>query len=41
MNANLLILDHPYVAITDKNGEFEIKNVPAGKVNVAILHPRG
>ena len=27
----LVISDHPYVAVTDKDGKFEIKNVPAGK----------
>ncbi len=27
----LVVKDHPYMAVTDKNGSFEIKNVPAGK----------
>ena len=27
----LVVTDHPYVAVTDKDGRFEIKNVPAGK----------
>ena len=26
----LVVSDHPYVAVTDKDGKFEIKNVPAG-----------
>lgn len=31
MSAYWLILDHPYGAITDADGKFEIKNLPAGK----------
>ena len=31
MTGNLLALDHPYVAITGKDGSFEIKGVPAGR----------
>ena len=27
----LVVKDHPYMAVTDKDGNFEIKNVPAGK----------
>ncbi len=27
----LIISDHPYTAVTDEDGNFEIKNVPAGK----------
>jgi hypothetical protein len=31
--------DHPYVAITDKDGNYEIKNVPAGaEVNIVAWH---
>ena len=30
MTARVLIKDHPYVAVTDENGNFEIKNIPAG-----------
>jgi hypothetical protein len=30
MNANWLILDHPYAAITGKDGKFIIEKVPAG-----------
>jgi hypothetical protein len=26
----IVIKDHPYMAVTDENGEFEIKNIPAG-----------
>ena len=30
MNGFLLIKDHPYVAVTNENGEFEIPNLPSG-----------
>jgi hypothetical protein len=32
MQGYLFIQDHPYVAVTSKDGSFEIKNVPAGKL---------
>jgi hypothetical protein len=31
-------LDHPYFAVTDKDGKFTIKNVPAGKYTVEVVH---
>jgi hypothetical protein len=40
MNAYVLALDHPYAAVTNEKGEFEIKNVPAGKVMVIVYHPQ-
>jgi hypothetical protein len=30
MSAFIMATPHPYIAVTDENGEFEIKNVPAG-----------
>ena len=30
MNGFLLVKDHPYVAVTNENGEFEIPNLPSG-----------
>jgi hypothetical protein len=30
MAAYIMATPHPYIAVTDNNGEFEIKNVPAG-----------
>lgn len=30
MNANLWVFDHPFVAITNEKGEYEIKDAPAG-----------
>jgi len=40
MSATLLALEHPYAAKTNEKGEFEIKNVPAGKVMVIVWHPK-
>jgi plastocyanin len=31
MKAYVKVFDHPYFAVTDKEGNFEIKNAPAGK----------
>lgn len=31
MTAYWLIVDHPYAVVTDKDGKFTIKNLPAGK----------
>lgn len=28
--APMMICDHPYMAVTDENGEFEIENIPVG-----------
>jgi len=30
MNATLWVFDHPFVAVTNEKGEYEIKNAPAG-----------
>jgi plastocyanin len=36
MKAYWLILDNPYFAVTDEQGNFEIKNVPAGTQKVVV-----
>jgi plastocyanin len=36
MQAWWLVLDHPYFAVTNENGEFEIKNAPAGTQKVVV-----
>lgn len=41
MNATLLIQDHPYMAVTDENGKFTIKNLPAGKWTFQFRHRKG
>lgn len=40
MTARMLVKDHPYMAATDANGEFEIKNVPAGDWTFRFYHER-
>lgn len=32
MKAHIVIRDNPYMAVTDKDGKFEIKNLPAGEL---------
>ena len=32
------VFDHPYYAVTDDDGKFEIKNAPAGKFRVVMWH---
>jgi hypothetical protein len=36
MQAWWLVLEHPYFAVTDENGNFEIKNAPAGTQRVVV-----
>jgi hypothetical protein len=40
MKCHWLILDHPYAAITNEKGEFEIKNLPAGTHRFRVWHER-
>ncbi|MBS0266165.1 MAG: carboxypeptidase regulatory-like domain-containing protein [Planctomycetes bacterium] len=40
MSAYFLPLDHPYVAITDKTGNFRIDSLPTGKHRFCIWHER-
>jgi plastocyanin len=40
MKAWFIITDHPYVAITDEDGNFELQNVPAGEWNFRFWHER-
>ena len=30
MSAKIFVADHPYIAVTDKDGNFEVRNVPTG-----------
>jgi hypothetical protein len=41
MKAYHLPLDHPFAAITDENGKFEIKGIPAGTHQFRVWHERG
>jgi hypothetical protein len=38
MFAYMGVVDHPYFAVTDKDGSFKIANVPAGKYTVEAFH---
>jgi hypothetical protein len=38
MNARVAVFDHPYFAVTDENGNFEIKNAPVGKYRLKVWH---
>lgn len=38
MFAYIGVVDHPYFAVTDKDGNFKIANVPAGKYTVEAVH---
>lgn len=40
MKAYFLVLDHPYAAITQKDGTFTIKGLPAGKNEFRVWHER-
>lgn len=39
MTGWLRVFDHPYFALTDENGNFEIPNAPQGNYRLKIWHP--
>ena len=39
MTAYIFPVDHPWVALTNDKGEFEIKDLPAGKHSFKVWHP--
>lgn len=39
MNAWAAALDHPYFAVTDEQGRFEIKGIPPGSYTLVAWHP--
>jgi hypothetical protein len=41
MSAWVRVFDHPYFAVTDADGKFEIKNVPAGRYRLMVWHETG
>jgi len=41
MTGYVRIYDHPYFAITDADGKFEIKNAPVGKFRIVFWHESG
>jgi hypothetical protein len=38
MNAELFVVPHPYYAVTDESGKFELSNVPAGEYTLVAWH---
>jgi plastocyanin len=40
MDGWVRIFDHPYAAVTDDDGKFEIKNAPAGKFRLVYWHEK-
>lgn len=38
MKAYVVVKDHPYIAVTDKEGNFEIKDLPLGKLEFTVWH---
>ena len=38
MSAFAIVTDHPYVALTDNKGRYEIKDIPPGKYQVEFWH---
>ncbi|HEV3144974.1 MAG TPA: hypothetical protein VGZ47_13875 [Gemmataceae bacterium] len=41
MGGRVYVFDHPYFALTGKDGTFEIKNAPGGKYKIYIQHEAG
>ena len=41
MSSYHLVLDHPFMAVTDKDGNFRIEGLPAGSHEFRIWHERG
>ena len=39
MEAFVVVKDHPFFSATDTRGNYEIKDVPLGKVRVEIWYP--
>jgi hypothetical protein len=40
MSAKIAVLNHPYFAVTDDDGKFEIKDAPAGDFRVVVWHEK-
>jgi hypothetical protein len=40
MNAYVGVLDHPYFAVTGKDGKFDLKTVPPGTYTIEAWHEK-
>jgi hypothetical protein len=41
MTGYVRVFDHPYYAVTDEDGKFEIRNAPVGKFRIVFWHENG
>ncbi len=41
MKAWIFVFDHPWFALTGKDGKFELKDVPPGDYKIEVVHPAG
>lgn len=40
MRAHIIVTDHPYTAVTDAAGRFDISHIPAGEYDLRLWHER-
>jgi hypothetical protein len=38
MNAEMMVVSHPYYAVTDEDGNFRLTNVPPGEYQIEAWH---
>ena len=38
MNAEMMVVSHPYYAVTDEDGSFRLTNVPPGEYQIEAWH---
>jgi hypothetical protein len=38
MNAEIMVVAHPYYAVTDESGRFELTDVPPGQYQIVAWH---
>lgn len=41
MSASVRVFDHPYFAVTNENGEYQIPKAPVGNYRIFVWHPIG